>query len=121
MSAGFAAGRIPSATAWYVSRPEGLPLYLYATPPMGAIWPDERDSSTGRTTVAGHTAWYVEGRGEHGGPEAGSEMVVDAGACIVRIIVADRQQITRAELDTFVAGMTIGDCADPAGWAPPMR
>lgn len=100
-----AASRRPSGAALYTGLPPELDVALL-TAARDADWEKTRGTLTGETKVAGLTAWY----------EPGKRLTVEAERCIVTVESA----LPRADLDRLVENLTIGDCADPESWIPPL-
>ncbi|MET8153031.1 hypothetical protein ACIBSW_30835 [Actinoplanes sp. NPDC049668] len=100
-----AAARRPAGAGVYAAAPHGLDVTVL-TAPRDAGWDARRAALTGATSSAGLRAWYEEGR----------RLTVQAERCVVTIEAA----LPRAELDRLVERMTIGDCADPDSWIPPL-
>jgi hypothetical protein len=67
---------------------------------------------TPTTTVAGHAAWYSET-----GPD-GSQLLLEAGTCGLRVQVSDRDRVPPAALTALIGGATIGSCTSANGWRP---
>jgi hypothetical protein len=104
--AGFSsATRKPSGAAVYSGLPPELDVAVL-TGTRDAAWAQTRKTLTGATKVAGLPAWY----------EPGNRLTVEADRCIVTVESA----LPRADLDALVQSMTIGDCADPESWIPPL-
>lgn len=97
--------RMPSGAGVYAQVPPGLDLTVLIAPRDDA-WDKRRAALTGATKSAGLDAWY----------DAGKRLTVEAERCVVTIETA----LPRAELDRLVEQMTIGDCADPDSWIPPL-
>jgi hypothetical protein len=111
--------RKASSAAVYDGAPYGVSLSIFAESP-DAEWAAEKRTLTGRRTVAGHPAWYAEGRNMLSQEGNGSALTVDTGHCVIRLRTADRRSISRAELDRTVEDLTIGDCRDPDTWITPL-
>ncbi|HET6532299.1 MAG TPA: hypothetical protein VFH03_17070 [Actinoplanes sp.] len=111
--------RKASSAAVYNGAPYGATVSIFAETP-DAEWAAEKRTLTGRRTVAGHPAWYAEGRNMLSPEGNGSALTVDTGRCVIRLRTADRTAISRAELDRTLAEMTIGDCGDPNTWITPL-
>ncbi|WP_148308117.1 hypothetical protein [Actinoplanes friuliensis] len=99
------ATREPSGAGLYARPPGGLDVII-TTEPRNGDWDKRRPALTGPTTAGGLQAWY----------EQGKRLTVEAERCVVTIESA----LTRAELEKLVDRMTIGDCADPESWIPPL-
>jgi hypothetical protein len=97
--------RRSSGAGVYAQAPQGLDLTVLIAP-RDAGWDKRRAALTGATKSAGLDAWY----------ERGTRLTVQAERCVVTIESA----LPRAELDPLVEQMTIGDCADPDSWIPPL-
>jgi len=103
---GFSApARKPSGAAIYTGLPPDLDVAVL-TGARDAKWTQTRATLTGETKVAGLPAWY----------EPGARLVVEAERCVVTVESA----LSRTELDRLVENLTIGDCADPDSWIPPL-
>nr|BFE69550.1 hypothetical protein GCM10020092_028510 [Actinoplanes digitatis] len=100
-----AATRGPAAAGVYAQAPPGLDLTVLIAP-RDAAWNERRAALAGTTRSAGFEAWYDGSR----------RLTVQAERCVVTIDAA----LPRAELDRLVERMTIGDCADPDSWIPPV-
>jgi hypothetical protein len=100
-----AAARRPSGAAVYAGLPPELDVALL-TGARDAKWEQTRGTLTGQTTVADLPAWY----------EPGKRLTVEAERCVVTVESA----LPRADLDRLVENLTIGDCADPESWIPPL-
>jgi hypothetical protein len=100
-----AADRQPSGAAVYSALPPQLDVALLAGA-RDAAWTRTRARLTGETRVAGLPAWY----------EPGKRLTVEAERCVVTVESA----LPRAELTGLVEQLTIGDCADPDSWIPPL-
>jgi hypothetical protein len=111
--------RKASSAAVYDGAPYGATVSIFAESP-DADWASEKRTLTGRRTVAGHPAWYTEGRNMLSPEGNGSALTVDTGHCVIRLRTADRRAINRAELERTVADMTIGDCGNPDTWITPL-
>jgi hypothetical protein len=112
--------RKASSAAVYDGAPYGATVSIFAESP-DADWAAEKRTLTGRRTVAGHPAWYAEGRNMLSPEGNGSALTVDTGHCVIRLRTADRRAISRAELDRTVEEMPIGDCGNPGTWITPLR
>ncbi|MEU7908221.1 hypothetical protein [Actinoplanes sp. NPDC049118] len=97
--------RRPTGAGVYAQVPQGLDLTVLIAP-RDAEWDRRRATLTGATRSGGLEAWYDEGR----------RLTVQAERCVVTI----EATLPRAELDRLVEQMTIGDCADPDSWIPPL-
>ena len=99
-----------------------LPLLVLALPVANRDWTTTiRSQLAEPRRVGGHDTWYLpQPNGLFGGPATGSTTIVDAGACNVTITVRDRMRITEADVMRLVERATFGDCADVAGWKPPV-
>lgn len=100
-----AAARKPSGAAVYPALPPELDIAILAGP-RDAAWAKTRPALTGQTQVAGRPAWYTPG----------ARLIVEAERCIVTVESAR----PRAELEALIQNLTIGDCADPESWIPPL-
>lgn len=112
-------GRPASGAAVYDAAPPGVTVTVSATAP-DRTWAAEKRGLTGRVTVAGHTGWYATGDNPISPDGAGSALVVETGACVLRLHTADRAVTGPADLERLVADMTVGDCADPDTWIAPL-
>lgn len=99
------ADRRPSGAAVYPGLPPELDVAVLAGP-RDAAWAKTRPTLTGATEVAGLPAWY----------SPGTRLTVEAERCVITVESAR----PRAELDALLANLTIGDCADPESWIPPL-
>jgi len=99
------AARKPSGAAVYPGLPPELDVAVLAGA-RDAAWTKTRPTLTGATRVAGLPAWY----------SPGARLTVEAERCIVTVESAR----PRAELDALIENLTIGDCADPESWIPPL-
>jgi hypothetical protein len=99
------AARRPSGAAVYTALPPGLDVALLAGA-RDAAWAQTRGTLTGATRVAGLPAWY----------EPGKRLTVESERCIVTV----ESHLPRADLNTLIEQLTIGDCADPDSWIPPL-
>jgi len=97
--------REPSGAAVYAGLPPGLDVAVLAGA-RDAAWAKTRLTLTGPTKVAGLPAWY----------SPGARLTVEAERCVITVESAR----PRAELDTLIENLTIGDCADPESWIPPL-
>jgi hypothetical protein len=97
--------RAPSGAAVYTGLPGGLEVAVL-TAARDAAWADRREKLTGRTQVGKLPAWY-EPRGR---------LIVEAEHCVVTV----ESLLPRPELDKMIEDLTIGDCADPNSWIPPL-
>ncbi|GAA3917824.1 hypothetical protein [Actinoplanes auranticolor] len=105
-AAGFSTvSRAPSGAAVYTGLPGGLEVAVL-TEARDAAWADKRATLTGRTQVGKLPAWY-EPRGR---------LIVEAEHCVVTV----ESLFPRPELDRMIEDLTIGDCADPDSWIPPL-
>jgi hypothetical protein len=121
MAAGFAsAGRAPADAATYNGMPPGLELTVTAAPADARQLPDDRTWPGARFTVAGHSAWYSDGNGPSAVREGASELLVDAGSCLVRIESRDRRRISRDDLNRLVEHIRFGRCDAKTGWTRPI-
>ena len=111
--------RKASSAAVYNGAPYGATVSLSAAAP-DREWAAEKPTLSGRGTVAGHPAWYTEGRNMLSPQGNGSTLVVDTGQCVVRLRTADREAVTRTELNRTVEDLTIGDCREPDTWITPL-
>jgi hypothetical protein len=112
--------RKASSAAIYDGAPYGVTVAIAASP-RDAEWNAEKPSLSGRrSTVAGHPAWYSEGKNMLSPEGNGSTLVVETDSCVLRLRTADRTAINRAELNRVVEQMTIGDCGDPDTWITPL-
>jgi hypothetical protein len=111
--------RKASSAAVYDGAPYGTIVSLSAAVPDDE-WAAEKATLSGRGTVAGHPAWYTEGRNMLSPQGNGSTLTVDTGRCVVRLRTADRSAVTRAELTRTVEELTIGDCREPDTWITPL-
>jgi hypothetical protein len=111
--------RKASAAAVYNGAPYGAEVSLSAAAPDDD-WAAEKPTLSGRGTVAGHPAWYAEGRNMLSPQGNGSTLTVDTGPCVVKLRTADRSAVTRAELARTVEELTIGDCREPDTWITPL-
>ncbi|WP_433720079.1 hypothetical protein ACQP2Y_34345 [Actinoplanes sp. CA-051413] len=103
---GFSTGsRAPSGAAVYNGLPGGLEVAVL-TAARDANWERKRAALTGRTQVGKLPAWY-EPRGR---------LIVEAEHCVVTV----ESLFPRRELDALIGELTIGDCADPDSWIPPL-
>ncbi|MFI7544244.1 hypothetical protein [Actinoplanes sp. NPDC049599] len=103
---GFSApARRPSAAAVYTGLPPELDVAVL-TGARDAAWTRTRGTLTGQTRIAGLPAWY----------EPGTRLIVEAERCVVTV----RSALPRADLTGLVENLTIGDCADPDSWIPPL-
>jgi hypothetical protein len=99
------AARRPSGAAVYTGLPRDLDIAVL-TGARDDSWAATRKALTGQTVVAGLPAWYAPGK----------RLTVEADRCVVTVESA----LPRADLDNLVKDMTIGDCADPDSWIPPL-
>lgn len=111
--------RKSSAAAVYTGAPYGVSLAVTATV-ADAAWAKERATLSGSARVAGHPAWYSEGRSMLSPDGRGSTLIVETGPCVLRLRTADRQEIPRDQLTRTVEEMTVGDCDDPDTWITPL-
>ena len=112
--------RKASSAAIYDGAPYGVTVSIVASP-RDAEWNAEKSTLSGRrSTVAGHPAWYSEGKNMLSPEGNGSALVVETDGCVLKLRTADRTAISRAELNRTVEEMTIGDCADPGTWITPL-
>jgi hypothetical protein len=100
-----AATRRPSGAAVYTGLPQDLDIAVL-TDARDDAWATARKTLTGQTEVAGLPAWY----------EPGKRLTVEADRCVVTVESA----LPRTDLDNLIKDMTIGDCADPDSWIPPL-
>ncbi len=99
------AARRASGAAVYPGLPPGLEIAIL-TGARDAAWAQARRKLTGPTRVAGLPAWH----------EPGARLTVEAERCVVTVESA----LPRADLDALIENLTIGDCADPESWIPPL-
>jgi hypothetical protein len=111
--------RKPSSAAVYTGAPYGVAVAVTATVPDDD-WATERRTLSDEDTVAGHPAWYTEGRNMLSPEGKGSTLIVETGPCVLRLRAADRKAVTRAELVRTVEEMTVGDCDVPDTWLTPL-
>jgi hypothetical protein len=105
-AAGFStADRPASGAAVYSGLPPKLDIALL-TGARNDAWARDRATMTGETRVAGLPAWY----------EPGKRLTVEAERCVVTV----ESTLPRADLDSLVEQLTIGDCTDPDSWIPPL-
>ncbi|RSM60007.1 hypothetical protein DMB66_26030 [Actinoplanes sp. ATCC 53533] len=99
------ADREPSGAAVYPGLPPELDVAVLAGA-RDAAWRKTRTTLTGATRVAGLPAWY----------SPGARLTVEAERCVVTVESAR----PRADLEALIESLTIGDCADPESWIPPL-
>jgi len=99
------ADRKPSGAAVYPGLPPDLTVAVLAGA-RDAAWAKTRPTLTGATRVAGLPAWY----------SPGARLIVEAERCVITVESAR----PRADLDALIENLTIGDCADPESWIPPL-
>lgn len=99
------ADRKPSGAAVYPGLPPELDVAVLAGA-RDAAWRKTRTKLTGATRVAGLPAWY----------SPGARLTVEAERCVVTVESAR----PRADLEALIENLTVGDCADPESWIPPL-
>jgi hypothetical protein len=111
--------RPESQAAVYAAAPAGITVSVAASG-RDEKWAAEKATLTGRTTAGGHDAWYDTGRNPLSRGSTGGVLVVETDHCVIRLTAADRDQVSRADLEAMVADMAIGDCADLDTWIAPL-
>ena len=111
--------RKASSAAVYEGAPYGVTVSISAFAP-DSKWAAQRATLGRSTRVNGYTAWYSEGKNMLSPEGNGSVLVLETEHCVVMLRTADREKISRAELNHTVEEMTIGDCGDPDTWITPL-
>lgn len=113
------ASRQASSAATYRSAPNGVTVSVSASRADDA-WDAEKVKLTGRVKVGAYQGWYTTGRNPLSRGATGGTLIVETATCVVRLSAADRNKITRDDLELIVRGMAIGDCGDPDTWIAPL-
>ncbi|WP_306205656.1 hypothetical protein [Actinoplanes sp. RD1] len=122
-----AGGATPAVNIGFIRGPrEGTPLRIEVWQVGSVNWTEATTDRPGHagefdTTVAGHPAHYYE---TDSGPyivrPGASVLTVALGTCGLVVSVKDKTAITRADLETMVAGATVDDCTSPGSWTKPV-
>jgi hypothetical protein len=82
-------------------------------------WNDGRKLPASTLTIAGHPAWYSEGKvdGYTFSPSEG-RLLIETDTCGIKVVTDDFTQVTGAELQQMMDLATYGRCTDMTGWTP---